>query len=73
MIHTSISEIDKTKEKKMNAVTFNNQTIDLDAARQLMDDEICEQIHGTVDSEQEFLDAYLVAHEKKYGTPFVFN
>lgn len=56
----------------MNAVTYNGKTIDLDAARQLMDDEICEVIHGTVDTEQEFMDAYAKAHEEKYGTEFVF-
>ena len=56
----------------MNAVTYNGKTIDLDAARALMDDELCEAIHGTVDTEQEFMDAYAAAHAKKYGTEFVF-
>jgi hypothetical protein len=53
-------------------VEFNGRQIDLSAARELMDDELCQQIHGTVDTEQEFLDAYLVAHEAKYGEAFVF-
>ena len=57
----------------MNAVVFDGRTVDLDAARQLMDDELCDAIHGTVDTEQEFFDAYLEAHEGKYGEPFVFN
>jgi hypothetical protein len=35
------------------------------------DDELCEAIHGTVDTEQEFMDAYAAAHEAKYGTEFV--
>ena len=56
----------------MNTVTHNGKTIDLDAARQLMDDEICEVVHGTVDTEQAFMDAYAKAHEEKYGTEFVF-
>ena len=56
----------------MNAVTYNGKTIDLDAARMLMDEELCEAIHGTVETEQEFLDAYAAAHEAKYGTEFVF-
>ncbi|MFO0293777.1 MAG: hypothetical protein ACK51F_10595 [Rhodospirillales bacterium] len=55
----------------MNAVTYNGQTIDLDAARVLMDDEICEAIHGTVETSQEFMDAYAAAHEEKHGAPFV--
>jgi hypothetical protein len=53
-------------------VEFNGRQINLGAARELMDDELCQQIHGTVDTEQEFLDAYLVAHEAKYGEAFVF-
>jgi hypothetical protein len=57
----------------MNPVTYNGKTIDLDAARQLMDDEICEQIHGLVKTEQEFLDAYVCAHREKYADEFIFN
>ena len=57
----------------MNAVTYNGKTIDLDAARMLMDDELCEVIHGTVETEQEFIDAYAAAHEEKCGTEFVFE
>lgn len=56
----------------MNAVTYNGKTIDLDAARMLMDDELCESIHGIVETDQEFMDAYAAAHEAKYGTEFVF-
>ena len=52
-------------------VILNGQEIHFDAARNLMDDDICEDIHGTVDSDQEFLDAYLKAHEEVYGVPFV--
>ena len=54
-------------------VFLNGRAIDMTAARQLMDDELCEVIHGTVETEQEFLDAYLDAHYAKYGEPFVFN
>lgn len=57
----------------MHAVTYNGKSIDLDAARNLMDDELCEKIHGTVDTEQEFMDAYAAAHLAKYGEEFVFN
>ncbi len=53
-------------------VTFNGREIDITAARALMDDEICESIHGTVDTEQEFMDAYVRAHAEKYGAEFVF-
>ena len=68
--------LDSNPEKTMNAVTYNGKTIDIDididAARMVMDDELCEAIHGTVETEQEFMDAYAAAHGEKYGTEFVF-
>jgi hypothetical protein len=60
------------KEYTMTAVTYNGKTIDLAAARMLMDDELCETIHGTVGTDQEFMDAYIAAHYSQYGTEFVF-
>ena len=57
---------------KEGGVAYNGKTIDLDAARMLMDDELCEAIHGTVETEQEFMDAYAAAHAEKYGAEFVF-
>lgn len=57
----------------MNPVKFNGKTIDLDAARMLMDDEICESIHLIVDTEHEFMDAYAKAHAAKFGEKFAFN
>jgi hypothetical protein len=62
-------QIDQSSE----LVIINGQSVDLDAARNLMDDEICEAIHGSVSTAQEFVDAYLAAHEQKFGAPFVFN
>ncbi len=57
----------------MNSVKYNGKTIDLDAARALMDDEICEVLHGMVDTEQQFMEEYAKAHEEKYGVEFVFS
>lgn len=57
----------------MENVIFNGREIDFEAARMLMDDEICEAIHGTVENEQDFFNAYLAAHEEKFGQPFTFN
>lgn len=57
----------------MTTVTLNNKQIDMAAARMLMDDDICEKIHGSVDNDQQFIDAYVDAHLVKYGTPFVLN
>ena len=57
----------------MTQITYNSQEFDSDAARNLMDDELCEAIHGTVDTEQEFMDAYATAHAGKYCVDFVIN
>ena len=57
----------------MTKITINGQQFGIDAARNLMDDELCESIHGTVETEQEFVDAYLEAHLAKYGEEFVIN
>lgn len=60
-------------ETKMTKVIINDKEFDIDVARSLMDDELCEAIHGTVETEQEFVDAYLKAHLEKYGEEFVIN
>ena len=57
----------------MTKVIYNDQPIDFDATRMIMDDDICEAIHGTVDTDQEFMDAYSEAHHDKYGVEFVLN
>jgi anti-CRISPR protein AcrIC5 len=54
-------------------ITYNGQEFEMDAARQLMDDDICEAIHGTVETDQEFFDAYVKAHEEEFGEEFVIN
>lgn len=65
----------KQPEKIMETskIEYNGETFDMDAARNLMDDEICEKIHGTVNTEQEFFDAYVKAHSEKFGEEFVIN
>ena len=49
-------------------VTLNGKTIDFDAAVNLMDDEIREDLHSKMApcSDQAFLDAYVEAHAAKY-------
>ena len=53
----------------MATVILNNHEIDLDAAADLMDDEIRESLHGQFEEgeEQAFLDAYVAAHAAKFG------
>lgn len=62
-----------TARKTDRQITINEHQYDLDAVRNLMDDELCEQIHGTVETEQEFVDAYCAAHAAKYGEEFQVN
>lgn len=57
----------------MSKINSNGTEFDFDAARNLMDDDLCEAIHGTVETEQEFFDAYVAAHAAKYGEDFVLN
>lgn len=47
--------------------------VDFDAAMNIADKDLCEQLHETLApcTEQEFFDEYAKAHEKKYGELFV--
>ena len=54
-------------------INYNGHEFDFDAARNLMDDEICESIHGTVDTEQEFFDEYVERNLEKFAGGFVVN
>lgn len=54
-------------------VSIGDWTGPMDAARALMDDDLCDAIHGTTDSEQDFADAYCTAHRAKYGTDFIVS
>lgn len=69
IFHRAASLIDAATD----IVTIGRWTGPMAAARELMDDELCEAIHGTVDTEQEFADAYCEAHLAKYGTDFVVS
>ena len=58
------------------SVMLNNDEIDFAAAVNLMDDEIRERLHSELApcSDQEFLDAYVVAHAEKFdGEEFTVN
>lgn len=58
----------------MSKVIINGNRVDFDAAVNLMDDEICADLHSSQDwkSDQDFADAYVVAHAEKFnGEEFV--
>lgn len=52
----------------MTQVNLNGKTIDFDAAVNLMDDDIREDLNNKIGgcTEQEFLDAYVQAHAAKF-------
>lgn len=47
--------------------------VDFDAAMNIADKDLCEQLHEMLApcTEQEFFDEYAKAHEEKYGDGFV--
>lgn len=55
-------------------VMLNGSEIDFEAAVNLMDDEIREELHAELSpcGNQEFLDAYVERHAQKYGEDFQF-
>lgn len=55
--------------------TKTGSQVDFDAAVNLMDDEIREEVHSHLApcSEQEFFDAYTARHAAKFGEEFVVN
>lgn len=53
--------------------TAAGKNYEIAVVRNYMDDELCEAIHGTVDTEQEFYDEYCRRHAEKYGEMFVFD
>jgi hypothetical protein len=56
---------------------FNDCEIDFDAAVNLMDNRLREELHdavaGTDTTEQEFYDMYCEAHRKRFGKGFEVN
>ena len=56
-------------------VKVNNHMVDFDAAVQLMDNEIREELHRKLApcTDQEFIDAYIQRHREKFGEEFTIN
>lgn len=56
-------------------VMVDGHYFDMDAVANLMDDDIRERLHSAMPglSEQQFVDAYRVLHEDRFGKPFVVN
>lgn len=56
----------------MTVNDMNGNEVDFEAAVELMDDEIREELHAKLApcTEQEFFTAYEIAHSEKYGEAF---
>jgi hypothetical protein len=67
--HCSTKRSNQPESSMSKQATLNGKTIDFDAAVNLMDDEIREDLHNKMApcSDQEFLDAYVAAHAAKYN------
>lgn len=59
----------------MSKVLLNGHEVDFEAAVNLMDDEIREDLHSKMApcSEQEFIDAYAKAHADTFDETFAVN
>lgn len=59
--------------KKRSIVELNGSMVDYEACVVFMDDDIREELHMKLApcTDQEFLDAYIDEHFKKYGVDFV--
>ena len=57
---------------KSTKVVVNGNTVDMEAAVNLMDDDLREQLNTELApcSDQEFVDAYAEAHEEKFNEVF---
>ena len=55
----------------MSKITYNDQTFDMEEVRSQMDETLADGIRDRVETDQDFFDAYLVAHNEKYGERFV--
>lgn len=59
---------DIERKNAMSTVNLNGTPTDFDAATIIMDHEICERLHDLIApcSAQEFTDAYVVEHARKF-------
>lgn len=57
-------------------IMINDEKCDYASVVNLMDEEICESLHNSIDNDvtnQEFYNMYCDAHFAKYGSEFTYN
>lgn len=57
----------------MKKIVYEDQEFDMAALRQQMDRDLADRIEGTVETDQEFFDTYLIAHQERYGERFTVS
>jgi hypothetical protein len=65
------SRPDDALPERSHDVVYDGQSYDIRQLRRLMDAGLAARIEPTARSEQDFFDAYLIAHADKYGERFV--
>jgi hypothetical protein len=70
-VHPDANANDSHREVTiMGRITYDDQTFDLEKIRDQMDEELYSKLESDHDSDQDFFDAYVIAHSKKYGERF---
>ncbi|MEP6899526.1 MAG: hypothetical protein ABI870_13440 [Rhodanobacter sp.] len=55
----------------MSKIAYDDQTFDFETVRERMDTDLSKELQGSYDTDQDFFDAYVIAHTQKYGQRFV--
>lgn len=69
-IPAKVPEPESTGAAGKHRITHEGKSYDLDKIRRRMDPDLVAGIQHATGSGQDFFDAYLIAHAKKYGEPF---
>ena len=72
-IPAKVPEAESAAELKSHSVTHEGQRYDMRDIRRRMDPDLAAGLEGEADSDQDFFNAYLVAHASKYGERFSVN
>jgi hypothetical protein len=57
----------------MSTIRYDDQTFNLDTVKDQMDEALYGELRDNYESDQDFFDAYVVAHTEKYGERFVVS
>ena len=72
-IPAKVPEADSTGATGKHRITHEGKSYDLAKIRRRMDPDLVAGIQNATGSDQDFFDAYLIAHAKKYGEQFTVS